>query len=326
MATYAGIDVSKDSLSVSLLVEGKQGEKFNIANTEEGVKSLIDKLPKGVHCTMEATGVYNRLSAYSLHAAGISVSVINPKQYAHFAQAVMQITKTDGTDAALLALYGQRMQPKLFMPSSDNMLIVNQKIALLNQIQKQMRMLKNLSHAFRHDVVQDGLSAQKIDLLLAELGKQASCIEKEIYKCSDEEFAKAMKMATSVKGIGRKTAAMLLAATGGMKNFATADQVLKFLGLAPVRRQSGKSFDYSPGICRTGNPHLRSIIYMCTWTAMRHNKACKEMYERLKAAGKPSKVALIAIAAKLIRQVFAVIKSGIPFDNNYMPKPLNTLH
>jgi hypothetical protein len=59
---------------------------------------------------------------------------------------------------------------------------------------------------------------------------------------------------------------------------------------------------------------------------MRHNKACKQMYDRLKAAGKPSKVALIAVAAKLIRQVFAVIKSGDPFDDNYVPKPKAILH
>ena len=89
-------------------------------------------------------------------------------------------------------------------------------------------------------------------------------------------------------------------------------------GLVPITYQWGKT-GFSQSISRAGDAHLRSLLYMATWSAIRYNQPCKELYQRLKAAGKASKLALIAVANKLLRQAFAVVKFNEDFDPNYQP-------
>ncbi|MFD2934353.1 transposase [Spirosoma flavum] len=104
----------------------------------------------------------------------------------------------------------------------------------------------------------------------------------------------------------------------GFQDFHSAKALAKFIGVAPIIYQSGK-VGITRGINRSGDAHLRGLLYMASWSAMRHNKPCKECYQRLKAAGKASKVALIAVVNKLLRQAFAVVKFNEDFNPNYQP-------
>jgi len=119
-------------------------------------------------------------------------------------------------------------------------------------------------------------------------------------------------------GISTAIATALIEVTGGFKHFHSAKALVKFIGVAPIIYQSGK-LNAAKGICKTGDGQLRSMLYVASWSAIQHNKSCRELYQRLKAAGKASKVALIAVVNKLLRQAFAVVKFDQEFDPNYLP-------
>lgn len=118
--------------------------------------------------------------------------------------------------------------------------------------------------------------------------------------------------------MGNKTAIMLLVLTDGFSNFENARQLCCYAGITPTIRESGNSVRGRSRISKMGNAKLRNLLFMCSFTACKHNKACREIYERIIAKGKSKKLALIAVCNKLLKQAFAVAKSGLPYDENYV--------
>ena len=121
----------------------------------------------------------------------------------------------------------------------------------------------------------------------------------------------------SIPGLGRKTSLMLIVLTDGFNRFETASALCSYSGLTPTIRQSGSSIKGRPRISKMGNPKLRNLLFMCSFTACKYNKACKAIYDRIVAKGKRKKLALIAVCNKLLKQAFAVAKSGLIYDQNY---------
>lgn len=150
------------------------------------------------------------------------------------------------------------------------------------------------------------------------MASQIESLESELSDLASSEFDRQVKLLTSIKGIGITLATALIVATSGFACFDNAKQVSRFIGVCPTYQQSGTSVHVRGGINRNGDANLRSLLYVATWSALRGNTACKDCYARLKANGKPSKVALIAVANKLIRQAFAVIKSDAPYIDGFV--------
>ena len=317
MKVYVGIDVAKDTLSVAL-PKDQAWQLLTVKNTPEGIRSLQVQLPPDAHCILEATGSYSVLIAYLLTQAGIAFSVINPKQSHHFAKMQLSITKTDNRDAVLLAEYGRVFSPPLYQMSSDNLLRMRQKRALLRQYKKQRTVLLNLQSAFAPLPVQDATSQSSLQTMLAHFQTAIAQLAGEINQLCEDDFTDQFKRLTSIKGISSTIASALIETTNGFRDFTSAKALAKFIGIAPLTYQSGKT-GFSQGICKTGDPYLRGLLYMASWSAIRYNKACREFYQRLKAAGKPSKVALIAVCNKLLRQAFAVVRFGQDYDPDYQP-------
>ena len=113
---------------------------------------------------------------------------------------------------------------------------------------------------------------------------------------------------------------MLLVLTNGFTNFENASQLCCYAGITPIIRESGSSVRGKSRISKMGNPKLRNLLFMCSFTACKHNKACREIYQRIIAKGKSKKLALIAVCNKLLKQAFAVVKSGLPYDENFVSK------
>lgn len=126
----------------------------------------------------------------------------------------------------------------------------------------------------------------------------------------------------SIKGIGERTAPLLIIASNGFRDFESAKQLQSYFGLAPTETRSGTSINGSRKISKMGNPLVRKKLYMCSLQASKHNKACAELYQRLLAKGKPKKVALIAVSNKLLKMVYAIAKSGLPYDQYYVSKKM----
>ena len=126
-----------------------------------------------------------------------------------------------------------------------------------------------------------------------------------------------MSNLTSIPGLGKKTATVLIILTGGFKKFDSARQLSAYVGLAPRIFHSGSSIKARSRICKMGMSRIRALLYLCAWSAKRYNKACRELYERLIAKGKAKKLALIAVANKLLKQAFAIAKSKQSYSSTY---------
>ncbi len=322
MKKFVGIDVSQKDFHVAIPLDTEHQDFTNktFSNDKLGVDSFIHELKIStgmVHCVLEATGNYSLLLTYQLVEAGISVSVLNPKSSAHFRAMLLQTTKTDAIDSQLLALYGFRMQPSEFEPPSEEIMKLKQQRSVLNQLQKMLQAQKNLLHALKTHPFQDDFSIQQVEHMITTLEKQITQVKKRMSELVKIDFEECYQYVISVKSIGERIATAMIEVTGGFTVFDNAKSFSKFIGISPTYYESGTSVKVRGQINRSGDPTLRSLLYMASWSAIRYNAPCKELYERLKAAGKPSKVALVAVMNKLLRQVFGVVKNKQLFDNEW---------
>ena len=315
--TYIGIDVSKDSFVAAYPTKSGYTTKTfkNIAN---GVRQFINSLPEDCHCVMEATGNYSMLLLYLLQKANITVSMENPQKIKHFARAMLSTTKTDEIDAKLIAMYGEKMDPKPYRIPSESILLLKQKRTVLRQLKKQFAMWTNLQESMEPLPKKDPASKVAIEQTIKFLRKQISKLEDEITHLSNKEFKRQMELLTSIRGIGENIASALIIATGGFTYFSTAKQISRFLGLCPTYQQSGTSVNVKGHINRNGDTYLRSQLYIAALASIRFNAACKETYDRLKANGKSGKVAVVAVANKLIRQAYAIVTNNQPYIDGYV--------
>ena len=118
--------------------------------------------------------------------------------------------------------------------------------------------------------------------------------------------------------MGVKTALFLIVLTDGFNKFENAKQLCSYVGITPTIRASGSSVRGRSRISKIGNRKLRNLLFLCAFSACNYNKACRELYQRIIAKGKSKKLALIAVANKLLKQAFAIAKSKLPFDENYV--------
>lgn len=315
--TYIGIDISKDSFVAAYPRKSGYTTK-TFMNDTKGVRSFITSLPEDCHCVMEATGNYSMLLLYLLQQAGIPTSMENPQKIKHFSRAMMTVTKTDEIDAKLIAMYGEKMNPAPYKIPSESIILLKQKRTVLRQLKKQLTAMTNLQHSLSVLPKQDPTAKVATEQTIKFLRKQISKLEEEITNLSNKEFKRQMELLTSIKGIGESIASALITATGGFANFSSAKQISRFLGLCPTYQQSGTSVNVKGHINRNGDSHLRSQLYIVAMASIRCNTACRETYERLCDRGKPGKVALIAVANKLIRQMFAVVTYNRPYIDGYV--------
>src|SRR5690554_4484479 len=134
--------------------------------------------------------------------------------------------------------------------------------------------------------------------------------ERLINDLINQEYSGLMANLKSIPGIGDRSATVMILNTRGFQDFQSYKQVISYFGLSPRIFESGKSIKGKAKICKMGMSQVRKTLYMGARSAIRYNKACKELYDRLKAKGKPYRVALIAAVNKLIKQAFSIAKSG----------------
>jgi len=117
-----------------------------------------------------------------------------------------------------------------------------------------------------------------------------------------------------------KTALFLIVITDGFKKFETASQLCSYVGITPTIRESGSSVRGPSRISKMGNKKLRNLMFQAAFSACRYNKGCKALFDKIVAKGKSKKLALIAVANKLLKQAFAIAKNGLPYDENFVSR------
>lgn len=316
---FSGIDISKMNFEVRI---DEQGSK-QFAYTEEGMEECLSVLPPDTHCIMEATGTYHCRLAYFLYEHGVKVSVVNPLSVKRLSQVLMLRTKTDKADSKLLIEYGKRLTLELWKPKEDCYVELQQLINLQDQLIKQETATKNQLEAINHSVAQSDFAKRKIAEQLNKIQFDLKEIKAEMERLILLYEKDNYERLQSIPGIGKQTAIVLLTITQGMKNFDSPKQVSSYFGLAPRIYESGTSVKGKSKICKMGMSMIRKLLYLCSLSAKKYNKACKELYERLLAKGKMKKVALIAVANKLIKQIFSIIKNQTVYEQNFLSKNPN---
>ena len=313
---YTGIDISKSFFDVAFL----QADRYvyhKFSNDRDGFKALLKVLPSGSQVVMEASGPYYLQLASFLYDAEISVSVINPLIIRRFSQMRMSRAKTDKKDAKMIAEYGKTEQPVLWQKPEQHVITLRQTEALLARLQTEHTSLNNqlesfdssgmLTRGLRKEISRELLHK---DLLIKKLTKQMEQI-------AQVHYSNMLADLESIPGVGRKTAMMLTVLSGGFSRFDDYRKLSSYIGICPRIFESGTSVKGKARICKMGMSRIRATLYVCSWSASRCNKACRELYQRLLAKGKAKKLALIAVANKLLKQAFAIAKQQVKYQENY---------
>ncbi len=310
---HFGIDISHLVFDVT----DSDGNYYQFKNNVIGFKKFIKHLDNASHCVMEATGYYHYQLAYYLQENSIKISVENPLAVKRFIQMKLSKIKTDKSDSKLICEYAQQVELKLWQGNSKHQIECLQMTRLLSVYTKQSTMLKNKLHG---ESVLGNPSKAVVSSLkrsLKQVKKEIETIEVKLLLLVKQAHQDVLTRIKSIPGIGNKTAVMLVVLTDGFDRFNSGSELCSYAGLTPIIRQSGSSVKGRPRISKIGNQKLRNLLFMCSFNACKYNKACREIYERIVAKGKSKKLALIAVCNKLLKQAFAIAKSGLIYDDSY---------
>ena len=311
-----GIDISKDVFDVFSIESGHSQFK----NDEKGFVALTKVLKKEAIVVMEATGYYHYRLAQYLYKKGIAVSVVNPLSVKRFIQMKLAKVKTDKSDAKAICEYGQINDLPLYTALTDVQSECLQLFRLLDSYLKKRTATKNKLHGEETLGIPSKFVYRSLKRDLKHLTQEIEGIENRLLELVKQEQQHQLTLLKSIPGMGVKTALFLIVVTDGFKKFESASQLCSYVGITPTIRESGSSVRGRSRISKVGNKKLRNLLFLCAFSACKHNKACREIYERIVNKGKSKKLALIAVANKLLKQAFAIAKSGKPYDENFVSK------
>ena len=317
-AATVGIDVSKQHLDVVLLWADGREIYQRMANTPNGQDGLWRWLEQQTSTDaavcMEATGRYGEGVAHYLYQHGCRVSIVNPTPVKHFAAALMKRHKTDKSDAYVLARYQAQMQPLTWQPPDLTQSHLQDLKRLRDDLQTDRTRVQN-----RLEGLRAGSPARHyLDDQLQHLQQQLAQVEDELQKLLQDNppLEAQCQLLMTIKGIGRISALQLLAELPDLSLFDCADQLVAYAGLCPHQHQSGKQKAIS-WLSKQGNARIRNALYFPALSAKLHNPHLRPFAERLAAAGKAKMTVVAAVMRKLLVLVYAILKSGRPYDPNF---------
>jgi transposase len=305
-----GIDVASLHVDVAAIGAELPASLARVSNDADGHSALADGLARlqPTLVLMEATGGYEAALACALQAAGLRVAVINPRMARDFARAMQRLAKTDRIDAATLAelagVLARRPDAERFIrPVSEP---EQQDLAALVTRRRQLVAMQ-LSERQRLRLAR-AVARPSIEAMIEAIARQLDDVEAEMARHVEQHHAALARVLQGVAGIGRVSAATLIAELPELGRL-NRRQICALVGVAPYARDSGQS----RGRRRIagGRFEVRRALYMATLTATRYNAAIRDFYERLVAAGKLKKVALIACMRKLITHLNAIARDHL---------------
>lgn len=317
-----GIDVSKDSLELALHTPDDSLRRKSVRNAPAGFKALMTWLVRWagpelpVRVCMEASGGYEEAAALFLHEQGLYVSVVNPRRTYSYAGVQLQRSKTDEADAALLARFCRKEQPARWQPPSEAERTLRQLTRGLQSLKNERERTRNRRDRADHSALKEAL-----DAVIATLDSQIEALRAKIEKhvADHPDIGKNMDLLVSIPGVGRCSAASILAEIGDISRFDNARQVAASAGLTPSHHTSGTSVKRRARLSKMGNGRLRKTMYFPAMVAMRHNDAVRAFAERLLARGKAKMAVIGACMRKLLHICYGVLKNRRPFDASLHP-------
>jgi len=312
-----GIDVSKDTLDVYYnTLDGKE-VYLKVSNDAKGHEKLLKTIGRDHWYVMETSGPYYLRLAFFLNEHGVKVSAENALQVKRYIQMHNERNKTDRKDARWIWHYSQHRETKPWRVPSKEQIESQQLLKGLELLSRQKTMLSNQLHSLKVVPFQDKVLLKSISKLISQVEIQIKKLEQELDAKLKSWAPEELENLRSIPGLGKRATALLIVFTDGFKKVDNYRQLISLAGLSPKIFTSGTSVRGKVRICKMGGGSLRNILYMCSMSAIKCNLACKNLYERLRAKGKNGKVALIAVCNKLLKQAFAIAKSGTKYEAAY---------
>jgi transposase len=292
-----GIDVASRELVLC------NGTVSKLANTPTAVRLFLRTVPKNVLLVCEATGGYEQILVAEAHALGLQVHVANPRRVRDFARSVGRLEKTDPVDAEVIRRYGEAIRPTPTPPADPAQAQLRELVDLRHDLsEEQTRWSNRLAHA-------TALTRTVIARRLRTLAREMAAVEHqiELHLAAHPPLQNKAQTLCLVPGVGLITATAVLAylAEVGQLN---RRQAAKLAGLAPLKHDSGKH--HGRAAIAHGRAPLRKALYCAALVAARWNDDLRVFYRRLRANGKIPKVALVAVARKLLLILNAILKDS----------------
>lgn len=313
-----GVDVISKILVMSLLNDEEREVIINVCNNKTDIERCLKKWKKETYkIVVEATGSYSSKILYYAYQWGFEVYQVSGLSIKKFAEVKNHISKTDEQDAKLIRNFGETMELNPFEPKKENIELLDQELMLWQDLEQEKARFSLKLKSLRQKSVLNKNVVKHYESVIKKLAKEIEKVQKRLPKLEDEELKESKELLTSISGIGDKTALLLLVSTNNFKNFKTAKSISKYFGVAPRMYHSGNK-KIAIGKCRTSKGFVRSILYVCSWSAIRFNAQCKALFERILEKGKCKKIALIAVCNKLLRQAFGIINNKQKYQPNYI--------
>jgi transposase len=303
---YVGIDVSKATLDVAIFPLGRH---FVVSNDEVGIDELLGGLEdlRPILVVLEASGGYERPVAAAIAASGIAVAVVNPRQTRDFARATGKLAKTDALDAKALARFAQAVRPEPRTLLEEEAREFQAILARRRQLIQMMTAEKNRLGGATSKAV-----ARRIEAHLRWLEKELGRTERDLDEAIEGSpaFKENEALLRSVPGVGPVLCRTLMAELPELGSLPPKE-LSALVGVAPLNRDSGTL--RGKRTVWGGRARVREALYMGALVASRYNPHIREFYERLVAAGKPKKVALVACMRKLLVILNALLRDRTPW-------------
>lgn len=319
---FVGVDIAATSFTASWTIDRQiLSRAVTFTQSPAGFAAFQQQLqatgvaPAQTLIVLEATGSYWVALAVTLHDAGYAVAVLNPAQLHSYAQSLPRRGKTDVLDAQVFVRFAAERQPTPWMPPPAVYHELRQRLVARDGLLSMRQQARNQRHALEQWPVTVASVLTQLDELIADLDRRLARLEEELAAVlSDGAWAASAALLSTIPGIGLVTTAWLLVSTLNFSLCATPEQATAYAGLVPLQRESGTSVRGRAQLGHGGNGRLRTALYLASLSATRYNPPIKAFYERLRAAGKPMKVARCAAARKLLHVAWAVVTKGQPFD------------
>ncbi|HMQ70600.1 MAG TPA: IS110 family transposase [Ignavibacteria bacterium] len=329
-----GIDISKDSITVCFgtlddsLIQ-RFSKSFTFSNDVKGFKKLIKSVnnidvfrseDKNIPLwfVVEATGVYYENLAYFLTENKYSVSVVLPNKIKAFLKTLENKSKTDNLDSAGIAQFGLEKTLNKWEPPTALYKELKELTRELLSTTEMMSQLKNKLHAKKHSHEANTQTIKRIENQIEFFEKQIKLIKEQIEELvkSDKDLDDRVKKITTAQGVGFITAITVISETNGFSMIENQRQLTSYAGYDPRQNTSGIFKGKTP-ISKKGNKYLRAAVYLPALSAARWNEHLKRVYKRLCISKNNKKIALVAVARKLLILIYTLWKKNEKFNVNY---------
>lgn len=326
LTTVVGIDIAARTLAVAIAQgDASPAPAVTLANDADGWRTLTTTLtaqgstPAATLVVMEATGSYWQGLAMALHTAGWGVSVVPPASVRDHARSRLRRAKTDALDAALLVDYARRQQPARWSPPPPEIDALQLLLRQRDDLVAMRTQTRNRQHALAQLPTVPVEAQQPLVALAQVLTDQITALDAAITERASATVTLATEMARlqTITGVGMLTAAIVLTEIRPLRGNVTPRQVVSFAGLDPTVKESGTSVRGARHLSKTGNARVRRAVYMAALAASRYNPPLRRFYQRLRARGKQPRVALVAVARKVLALMVTLLIHERDFDPDW---------